>query len=677
MVIPGFLTTILLLSSFSSSSAQLNRQNITLGSFLTPTSTRNSTWLSPSGLYAFGFYKQGNGFYVGIFLAGIPEKTVVWTANRDNPPLSNKVTLLYATNGRLILQQPSGETTPLIMDTSSSSSASALMLDSGNFVLYNSNGEPIWQSFENPTDTILATQNLSNNKELVSAESTTNPASGSFRLKMQTDGNLVQYPVQTPDTPPYSYFSSFTHGKGASVTLNLEKNGHLYLFNSTIILRNYSQGSEDDHDQIYLMRIDPDGIFRVYSHVSNWSVVWSSNTDLCTPKGRCGLNGYCELIDDQADCRCLPGFDFVKAGDWSSGCERDFNVERCKSEKDVSTMSSLANTTWEENSNWVMSQITQQACEQVCLDDCDCQVALYNDGVCRKQRLPLRYGRRQMGDSNMALVKTQTRTGHGNTEIVPPKQETGSSRVVMLSIGLSLFVLVCIFLIASCFLFYRSWLSGYRKLPAYMNNRSLDYILSLHEKRPSWDVRIRIVLDIVKGILDLYEECENDQVIHGDISPKIIMMEEYRVIKIRDFGMANVLKHDKTKTCLTVGATRGYMDPERFMTSMPTVKSDVYSFGIVLLEIITWRRWLNWSLPKEEVVLVKWVWSCFELGELQKLVGDVDFDMKMLEKMVKVAIWCIQEEPSLRPTMKEVLLMLEGTVDIPVPSSPTSLCRNI
>ncbi|XP_047333608.1 G-type lectin S-receptor-like serine/threonine-protein kinase LECRK3 isoform X2 [Impatiens glandulifera] len=785
MAIPGYLITILLLSSFSSSLAQLNPQNITLGSSLTPIGTRNSTWLSPSGLYAFGFYKQQNagiGYYVGIFLAGIPEKTVVWTANRDDPPLSSDVTLLFDTNGQLILHQPDNQNTSL-MDTSSSAYAS--MLDSGNFILYNSNGEPIWQSFDNPTDTILPTQSLSNGKSLFSAETKINPATGYFKLSMQTDGNLVQHPVQWPETVSSSYFAAFINGlgaigpgaigPGAIITLNLDKNGNLYLFNSTIVLNLTQHFAADDDGKLYLMRIDPDGIFRVYSHGSNWSVVWASTTDLCAPKGLCGNNGFCVLQDNVADCRCLPGFDFVSPGNWSSGCKLDFSVNSCKSNDSqvVSpTINILPNTVWEDDSYSVVSPITQQACQQACLDDCNCQVALYKEGNCRKQRLPLRYGRRQMEDSNMALVKTQTRTGDENNDIVPPKkQEKRHPGVVMLSVASSLVGLACILLIASGFLFYRSRLNGYRTPPRmgiadlgediaprefsyleleqitdgfkeelgkgasgvvykgtlphngtsiavkklekvskegemeflnemkvigkthhrnllrligychdgtnkllaveFMSNGSLADNLFTPEKRPSWDERIRIALDVVKGILYLHEECET-QIIHCDIKPQNILMDEYRVIKISDFGMAKLLQHDQTKTYTAIRGTRGYLAPEWHRNLPITVKADVYSFGIVLLEIITCRRCLNWSLPEEEAVLEEWVYSCFEAGELQKLVGEEEVDMKMLKRMVKVGIWCIQEEPSLRPTMKKVLLMLEGTVDIPVPPSPTS-----
>ncbi|KAJ0015288.1 hypothetical protein Pint_19524 [Pistacia integerrima] len=78
-----------------------NENNLSLRSSLA--STTNSSWLSRFGLYAFGFYPQGKAYAVGIFLAGIPEKTVVWTANRDDPPVSSNAILMLNTEGRLVL----------------------------------------------------------------------------------------------------------------------------------------------------------------------------------------------------------------------------------------------------------------------------------------------------------------------------------------------------------------------------------------------------------------------------------------------------------------------------------------------------------------------------------------------------------------------------------------------
>ncbi|KAI9173453.1 hypothetical protein LWI28_001574 [Acer negundo] len=219
-----FIIFFVLLSTSSLATAQQRQSsNISRGSSLTPTKT--SSWLSSSGLYAFGFYQRGNGGYaVGIFLAGIPEKTVLWTARRDDPPVSANATLLFNTaEGRLVLQtaQSSQENTTYIADIAQTASY-ASMLDTGNFVLYNSGEDILWQSFKYPTDILLPTQTLSAGMELFSSVSETDQSTGIFRLKMQSDGNLVQYPKDTPDTRPYAYWSSTTFGTGDKETLNLD-----------------------------------------------------------------------------------------------------------------------------------------------------------------------------------------------------------------------------------------------------------------------------------------------------------------------------------------------------------------------------------------------------------------------------------------------------------------------
>ena len=153
-----------LLLAISTTEAQQGESNVNLGSFLTPTT--NSSWLLRSGLYAFGFYQQANGYAVGVFLARISEKTVVWTANRDNPPVLADATLNFTTDGRLILQSAQGKETNIASPSDSATSAS--MLDSGNFVLYNSDKKIIWQSFESPTNTLLQDQRLTAGNELLS-----------------------------------------------------------------------------------------------------------------------------------------------------------------------------------------------------------------------------------------------------------------------------------------------------------------------------------------------------------------------------------------------------------------------------------------------------------------------------------------------------------------------------
>ncbi|XP_042972747.1 G-type lectin S-receptor-like serine/threonine-protein kinase LECRK1 [Carya illinoinensis] len=193
----------LVLSACFTASAQQMEANVSPGSYLT--TGNNSKWLSSSGLFAFGFYKQGNGYAVGIFLAGIPQKTVVWTANRDEPPVSSCATLIFTSDGTLVLQLTPEQTT-IIAD--SIGSTSAAMLDTGNFVLYNSDQQILWQSFEHPTDSLLPGQRLLAGTELFSSISETDHSTGIFRLTMQHDGNLIPYHVRSPNTAEYAYYAS-------------------------------------------------------------------------------------------------------------------------------------------------------------------------------------------------------------------------------------------------------------------------------------------------------------------------------------------------------------------------------------------------------------------------------------------------------------------------------------
>ncbi|BFG33488.1 hypothetical protein CerSpe_197620 [Prunus speciosa] len=105
-----------------------------------------------------------------------------------------------------------------------------------------------------------------------------------------------------------------------------------------------------------------------------------------------------------------------------------------------------------------------------------------------------------------------------------------------------------------------------------------------------------------------------------------------------------------------------------------TTKVDVYSFGVVLLEIICCRRSVD-NNCEEKAILTNWVYDCYQEGKIDAVLDhetEALHDKKNLEKSVMVAIWCIQEEPSDRPTMRKVVQMLEGVVEVRAPPCPSS-----
>ena len=201
-----------------------------------------------------------------------------------------------------------------------------------------------------------------------------------------------------------------------------------------------------------------------------------------------------------------------------------------------------------------------------------------------------------------------------------------------------------------------------------MSNGSLADVLFKGLRCPNWDERVRIALDVARRILYLHEECKVP-IIHCDIKPQNILMDDFWTAKIFDVGLAKLLMRDQAKTFTMVRGTRRYLAPEWHKNTPISVKIDVYSYGIVFLEIVCCGR--NMELKEsrpEEIVLSNWVYKCFVARELNKIVNGEEVDKSTLENMVKVGLWCIQDEPLLRPSMKSVL---EGITDIAIPPCPS------
>ncbi|PRQ35218.1 putative protein kinase RLK-Pelle-SD-2b family transcription factor WD40-like family [Rosa chinensis] len=184
----------------------------------------------------------------------------------------------------------------------------------------------------------------------------------------------------------------------------------------------------------------------------------------------------------------------------------------------------------------------------------------------------------------------------------------------------------------------------------------------------------QIALGIARGLLYLHEDCSS-QIIHCDIKPENVLLDDTFTARIADFGLAKLLGTDQTRTITAIRGTKGYVAPEWFKALPITVKVDVYSYGILLLEIICCRKNFEVEATDEnEMILADWAYDCYNQRKLHLLLdGDDEAmdDIRKVEKCVMTALWCIQQDPSLRPTMKDVTQMLEGTVEISIPPNPS------
>ncbi|CAO2837224.1 unnamed protein product [Amaranthus hypochondriacus] len=207
----------------------------------------------------------------------------------------------------------------------------------------------------------------------------------------------------------------------------------------------------------------------------------------------------------------------------------------------------------------------------------------------------------------------------------------------------------------------------------YMNNGTVaDYLFG--DLRPSWTARMQIAQGIARGLLYLHEKCST-QIMHCDIKPQNILLDDYFNARISDFGLSKLLVINQTHTDTVVRGTKGYLAPEWFRHKPVTVKVDVYSFGVLLLEIICCRRCVCMDISEEAAILTEWAFNCYQSNQLETLFNDDKealSDMLGLERFTLVALWCIQEDSSQRPTMKRVIQMLEGVTEVTSPPCPAS-----
>ncbi|KFK42020.1 hypothetical protein AALP_AA2G201900 [Arabis alpina] len=201
----------------------------------------------------------------------------------------------------------------------------------------------------------------------------------------------------------------------------------------------------------------------------------------------------------------------------------------------------------------------------------------------------------------------------------------------------------------------------------YMPNGSLGELL--HGSKGGhlqWETRRRVAVEAAKGLCYLHHDC-SPLILHRDVKSNNILLDSDFEAHVADFGLAKFLVDGAASECMSsIAGSYGYIAPEYAYTLKVDEKSDVYSFGVVLLELIAGKKPVGEF--GEGVDIVRWVRNTEaeispQPSDVATVVAIIDprltgYPLACVVHVFKIAMMCVEDESTSRPTMREVVHML-------------------
>ncbi|GLJ32946.1 hypothetical protein SUGI_0663540 [Cryptomeria japonica] len=735
--------------------------------------TGNQTLISKNGTFELGFFSPNgtNNWYIGIWYANIPEKTIVWVANRETPARNRCGVLKLSEEGDLGLFDATGASLWSVNVTKKPSQA--LILDSSNFVMLSNDNksETVWQSFDYPVDTFLPGMRFGGQQKLVAWRSSLDPANGFFIYQVDPSGakqlvltwnNSVQYWASGIwDGNVFSQIPEMSNKALYNISVETANSG-FYVTYTSIAIKNVLSRSvlvKSGGMQLYALLDD-----------AKWTLLWSQPRDQCAVYGLCGAYGICNSNNLQF-CSCVEGFTpkdtraWYSRDSWSIGCVRQSPLN-CGAENGSSDgFLELSVTFPDAYSASSYPVTTKEDCQKVCLLNCSCTAFTFNpsSGLCQICYGPL------LNMHTSLPAKSNSNVFIRVAASAPPKTKKSScfKNVTTIIVGALAVALGIFFIIiwqrhrqtlqlrsmerladpSYSFLRMFSYMElkiatrnfrsklvsggfgtvfkGYlidgtlvavKKMEGsrqdekqfraeisslgeiqhknlvrlrgfcaegsrrvliydYLPNGSLNSLLFSSnskgkQKVLDWKNRFEIALGTARGLLYLHEECR-DCIIHCDMKPENILLDNNFSPKLADFGLAKLLGRDFSRVLTTTRGTRGYLAPEWISGRPITPKVDVYSFGMTLLEIISGRRNLDLTVQdSSQYYFPAWTAAQIYNGNMIHIVQEgiaEERDIEELRRATIVGLLSIEKDEEVRPSMGQVVLMLEGKMQPQIP----------
>jgi hypothetical protein len=258
------------------------------------------------------------------------------------------------------------------------------LLDTGNLVVMDPDGQRLWRSFDSPTDTLLPLQPMTRNTKLVSASARGLLYSGSYIFYFSSD-NMLKLVYSGPEISsiywPNPYYKSWENGR---TTFNSSQFGVLDNTGQFVASDKLQIEASDLGDEVMRrLTLDYDGNLRLYSlNVidGSWSVSWMALPQACEIHGLCSINSLCTYIP-RLECSCIKGFEMIDPTDRSKGCGRKTNMTaNMKWSKDFLFQKLGGTDFWGYDFNYTAS-LTFFECRKVCLGIHDCLASGYRKGT--------------------------------------------------------------------------------------------------------------------------------------------------------------------------------------------------------------------------------------------------------------------------------------------------------